>query len=90
MIAIARKRNVLFGMAAFMLLMAVVLPVKSIDDNLLLYLTFDNDTAGVTADVTGKTKGGKLRRRYKGNFVGRSREGIGTQRHQRFCRNRTD
>ena len=43
-----------------MLLMAVVLPVKSIDDNLLLYLTFDNDTAGVTADVTGKTKGGKL------------------------------
>ncbi|MDE0041820.1 MAG: LamG domain-containing protein, partial [Candidatus Poribacteria bacterium] len=43
-----------------MLLIAVVIPVEGIDDNLLLYLTFDNDTPGVAADVTGKTKGGKL------------------------------
>ena len=60
MTAIARKRNLFFGMAIFMLLIAVALPVESLDDSLLLYLTFDNDTAGVTADVTGKTKGGKL------------------------------
>ncbi len=43
-----------------MLLTIVVMPVEGIDKNLLLYLTFDNDTGGVTEDVTGKTKGGKL------------------------------
>ena len=56
----AATQNLSIGLAAFVFLIAVVLPVEGIDDNLLLYLTFDNDTPGVTADVTGKTKGGKL------------------------------
>ncbi len=54
------KKNLLVGIATVTLLIAVALPVESLDDSLLLYLTFDNDTEGVTADVTGKTKGGKL------------------------------
>ena len=47
-------------MATAILLIAVVLPVESLDDSLLLYLTFDNDTGKVTTDVTDKTKGGTL------------------------------
>ena len=54
------KMNLLVGIATVTLLIVVALPVESLDDSLLLYLTFDNDTEGVTADVTGKTKGGKL------------------------------
>ena len=57
---VAAKKNLFFGMATAILLIAVAFPVESLDDSLLLYLTFDNDTPGVTADVTGKTKGGKL------------------------------
>ena len=54
------KKILFVGTATITLLIVVALPVESLDDSLLLYLTFDNDTAGVTADVTGKTKGGKL------------------------------
>ena len=54
------KKIPFIGTATIILLIVVALPVESLDDSLLLYLTFDNDTAGVTADVTGKTKGGKL------------------------------
>ena len=57
---ITATQSLSVGMATFMLLIAVVLPVEGIDDSLLLYLTFDNDTGRVTTDVTGKTKGGKL------------------------------
>ena len=57
---VTAKKNLFFGMATAILLIVVALPVESLDDSLLLYLTFDNDTPGVTADVTGKTKGGKL------------------------------
>ena len=54
------KKIPFIGTATIILLIVVALPVESLDDSLLLYLTFDNDTAGVTANVTGKTKGGKL------------------------------
>ncbi len=56
----AAKKNLFFGMATAILLIAVAFPVESLDDSLLLYLTFDNDTEEFTTDVTGKTKGGKL------------------------------
>ena len=57
---VAAKKNLFFGMATAILLIAVAFPVESLDDSLLLYLTFDNDTEGFTTDVTGKTKGGKF------------------------------
>ena len=56
----AAKQNLFVGMATFILLIVVALPVESLDDNLLFYLTFDNDTGRATTDVTGRTKGGKL------------------------------
>ena len=57
---VTAKKNLFIGMATAILLIAVVFPVESLDDSLLLYLTFDNDTEEFTTDVTGKTKGGKL------------------------------
>ena len=54
------QQNLFVGMATFILLIVVALPVESLDDSLLLYLTFDNDTGRATTDVTGRTKGGKL------------------------------
>ncbi len=57
---VTAKKNLFIGMATAILLIAVVLPVESLDDSLLLYLTFDNDTGKVTTDVTDKTKGGTL------------------------------
>lgn len=57
---VTANKNVFFGMATVILLIAAAFPVESLDDSLLLYLTFDNDTEGFTTDVTGKTKGGKL------------------------------
>ena len=57
---ITATQSLSVGMATFILLILVALPVESLDDSLLLYLTFDNDTGRVTTDVTGRTKGGKL------------------------------
>ena len=54
------QQNLFVGMATFILLIVVALPVESLDDSLLLYLTFDNDTGRGTTDVTSRTKGGTL------------------------------
>lgn len=39
----ALKKNLFAAIPISMLLIVVVLPVRTLDDNLLLYLTFDSD-----------------------------------------------
>ena len=81
----AAKQNLFVGMATFILLIVVALPVESLDDNLLFYLTFDNDTGRATTDVTGQNERRKARRRHKSDSNMCPRQGFATQWHKWFC-----
>lgn len=47
-------------MTMSLLLITLVCPVKAFNEDLLLYLSFDNDVGAVAKDLTGRTKGGTI------------------------------
>ena len=47
-------------MTTSLLLITLISPVKAFNEDLLLYLSFDNDVGAVAKDLTGKTKGGTI------------------------------
>ena len=54
------KRNLFIGLTISALLIMVALPVKALDESLLLYLPFDSDTGRGVREITGKRKGGNI------------------------------
>ena len=52
------KKNPAIAMGACICLLASVSSVKAVNENLLLYLSFDSGDREVARDLTGKTKGG--------------------------------
>ena len=53
-------RNLFIAITMSLLLITLVCPVKAFDEDMLLYLSFDNDLGAIAKDQTGKTKGGTI------------------------------
>ncbi|MDE0300539.1 MAG: hypothetical protein OXN17_18035 [Candidatus Poribacteria bacterium] len=51
-------KNLAIGVCIFFV--APVFPIEAFNENLLLYLSFDNGDGKVARDLTGKTKGGVI------------------------------
>ena len=51
-------KNLTIAISVCIFWVASVFPVNAINENLLLYLSFDSGDAKVARDLTGKTKGG--------------------------------
>ena len=56
-----RTKNLTIAIGVCIFLAAPVLPVYAINENLLLYLSFDSGDGKVARDLTGKTKGGVIK-----------------------------
>ena len=54
------KKKLFLATTTGLLLIVLALPVKAFDEDMLLYLSFDNDAGAVAKDLTGKTKGGTI------------------------------